>query len=46
MRLDETEQSDNIEDRRGDGGFGGGKRGFSFRPPGGSFGHLGAAAAE
>jgi uncharacterized protein len=24
MRLDETEQSDNIEDRRGDGGFGGG----------------------
>jgi uncharacterized protein len=24
MRLDETEQSDNIEDRRGEGGFGGG----------------------
>src|SRR5712691_7049305 len=38
MRLDETEQSENIEDRRGEpgGGFGGG--GFGFPLGGGGLG--------
>ncbi len=36
MRLDETEQSDNIEDRRGDGGGGGG--GFGLPMGGGGLG--------
>ena len=35
MRLDDVQESENVEDRRGTGGgFGGGMRGFAFRPAG------------
>jgi predicted metalloprotease len=38
MRLDETEQSDNIEDRRGESGGGGGGGGFGLPIGGGGLG--------